>query len=180
MTVLTALTDALDDARFLDAVARPIQGQARALVDNDQLDAVLGGEWLGHPVHPAASQVPLGTLAAATLLDVINSTKYADAVDLLTNVGVATAVPTALTGVHDWADTSGAAGRTGLVHAAAMDTALVLFVAAIVARKWGDRRKGRRLALAGLAVAGTGGFLGGHLAYVLGVGQSSRSLLPFH
>jgi nitrite reductase/ring-hydroxylating ferredoxin subunit len=51
----------------------------------------------------------------------------------------------------------------------AMSTALSLYVASAAARARGSRRAGKALGLAGFAVLSAGGYLGGHLSFVLGV-----------
>ncbi|MGH3361737.1 MAG: DUF2231 domain-containing protein [Nocardioides sp.] len=171
MSLLAATAQRIGQVRGLDAAAEWAQSYAEVLTESPQLDAVLGGDWLGHPVHPVASQLPIGAWTMGTLLDVADGERYAGAVDLLTLVGVVAALPTVATGAHDWVSTTGPARRVGLVHALTMDTTLALFVAATVVRRRGDRVKGRKLALAGAATAAAGGFLGGHLAFALGVGR---------
>ena len=59
--------------------------------------------------------------------------------------------------------------RVGLVHAAVNTTALSLYLASLVAGARGRRRGGQALGLAGLGVLPGGGYLGGHLCFVLGV-----------
>lgn len=171
MSVLESVARSIEDADGMEPVAEQFRAKARAaLVEPDALDDLLGGDWLGHPLHPVAAQVPLGAWLMATLLDVTGSERHAAAVDALLLTGCLAAVPTALAGAHDLATTSGGATRVGLVHAATMDITLALFATALVKRRRGGRRKARRLLLAGTAVAGAGAYLGGHLAYRLGVG----------
>jgi nitrite reductase/ring-hydroxylating ferredoxin subunit len=55
------------------------------------------------------------------------------------------------------------------VHAAVNTTALSLYLASVVAGAQGRRRGGKALGLAGLGVLLGGGYLGGHLCFVLGV-----------
>ena len=64
-----------------------------------------------------------------------------DAADLLVAAGVAAAVPTAAAGLNDWSDTAGPQTRVGLVHAALNTTALSLYLASLVARARGRRRR---------------------------------------
>jgi uncharacterized membrane protein len=155
----------------IDVVARRVRAVAHdALVDPPAVDHLLGGAWLGHRVHPLAVQAPLGAWMMATLLDLTGSEKHAAAVDALLLTGCVSALPTAITGAHDLATTSGSQTRVALVHALTMDGAVGLFVAALVKRRRGDRRTARRLALAGIGVAGAGAYLGGHLVYRMGVG----------
>jgi uncharacterized membrane protein len=58
----------------------------------------------------------------------------------------------------------------GIVHAASNAIALSLYGASLASRRSGSQQRGKLLALAGGAMMGAGGYLGGHLAYVQAVG----------
>jgi nitrite reductase/ring-hydroxylating ferredoxin subunit len=92
-------------------------------------------------------------------------------------LGTLCALPAAVTGASDWADTLGAERRAGAVHALANDAALGLYTASWVARRRGHHGNGVRRALLGAAVLGFSGWLGGHLAYALGVGVDTTAFL---
>ena len=79
------------------------------------------------------------------------------------------AVPTAAAGLNDWSDTARPQTRVGLVHAALNTTALSLYLASLVARARGTEARRPGAGLAGLGVLLGGGYLGGHLCFVLGV-----------
>ena len=171
MSLLESFARRIEDAAVLD----PLADYSRSLsLDkfsaSPTLDDLLGGGWLGHRVHPVLVQLPLGAWSMAVLLDLVDGEKHAAAVDALLATGCVTALPAALTGAHDLGTTTGAATRVVVAHAASMDLTLGLFTAAWIRHRRGDRRKARRLALAGAAVAGAGAYLGGHLVYRLGVG----------
>lgn len=171
MSLLETLARRIEDADGLDTAADLARSTAHdRLVAPATVDALLGGAWLGHRVHPVAAQVPLGAWGMAVLLDLAGSERYAAAVDTLLATGCLAALPTALTGAHDLGTTSGSATRVALVHAGTMDASLGLLAIAWVKHRRGDRRAARRLALSGIAVAGAGAWLGGHLVYRLGVG----------
>ena len=171
MNVLESLTRNLEAAEALDRWADLVRRKAHAaLVEPDALDSLLGGDWLGHRVHPVAAQVPMGAWLMATLLELTGSGRNDAAVDTLLLTGIVTALPTAVTGAHDLGTTTGASTRVAVVHAATMYGTLGLFTASWWGRRRGDRRRARRLAVAGTAVAGAGAYLGGHLVYRLGVG----------
>ena len=65
-----------------------------------------------------------------------------------------------LAGTADWSEQHEQQMRVGVVHAAANMAATGLDAASVVVPG-----RARMLRLAGLAAAGAGGFLGGHLAY---------------
>ena len=127
--------------------------------------SLLSGTWLGHPLHPALTDVPVGCWTGAVALDVLGGRRRAGAVAELTALGVLAALPAAATGLSDWADSYGGERRIGLVHALVNAAAMGLFAASLV-----SPRRGRRLRLAGLAAVSAGGYLGGHLTYAKGLG----------
>ena len=63
------------------------------------------GTWLGHALHPMLTDVVIGTFLSATLLDVVGGDEDGEAGAKLIGIGMAAYLPTALTGVNDWADT---------------------------------------------------------------------------
>ena len=127
--------------------------------------SLLSGTWLGHPLHPALTDVPVGCWTGAVALDILGGRRRAGAVAQLTGLGVLAALPAAATGLSDWADSYGGERRIGLVHALVNAAAMGLFAASLV-----STRHGRRLRLAGLTAVGAGGYLGGHLTYAKGLG----------
>lgn len=150
-------------AEPLDAVVDPLQGAARA-VPRPVRD-VLDGVWLGNPLHPALTDIPIGAWTAAVALDLVGS----EAADDALAVGVLGALPAALTGLEDWSYLRGDSKRLGTVHALVNTTGLALNVASLVARRGGRRGLGRLLS--GVAYAGAlfSAHLGGQLSFGLGV-----------
>ncbi|MEY9878412.1 putative membrane protein [Streptacidiphilus sp. MAP12-33] len=154
--------DSLDGLTWLD----PLVALVRRGVTVTALDPVrdaLRGEWLGHRLHPALVQVPIGCWSSAAVLDLFPGERRASSG--LIALGLLSVPPTALTGWVDWADLPPQRQRAGLVHAAANLTASALYTASLCARLRGRWARGRALAWSGLAVAGVGGAIGGHLAH---------------
>ena len=144
---------------------------AKTQVGEKVFDA-LHGEWMGHPLHPALTDVPVGAFTAAAIFDAVGADTAADASMVL---GLASALPTAVTGLADWfAVKDERVGRTGVVHAAANTTALLLYGSSLVARKQGNRALGKGLGWLGFAVLTVGAYLGGHMVYHLGAGQTGQ------
>lgn len=110
---------------------------------------------------------------SAFVLDVVGGAGSRRAATLLVAAGVASAVPTAVAGAGDWAETSGDERRIGAVHALGTDVATFLLIGSLVARLRGRRATGAKLALAGNLVMAGAGFLGGHLALSRGTALSS-------
>lgn len=171
MSARESVVGRLEDASSLDPATRFVRARAaEVLASSETVDRLLGGDWLGHRLHPLAAQVPMGAFLMATGLSLTGREKYDDAIDALLLAGIASSVPAAVAGAHDIAATTDPQARVGLVHAAAMDATVLLYTAALVSRRRGHRRRGRALALAGAAVAGGGAYLGGHLVFRMGVG----------
>lgn len=161
----------IEDTTALDRIADKVRATAHdKLVAPPALDAFFEGRWLGHRVHPISAQAPIGAWSMAVLLDLTGPEKHAAAVDALLLTGCLAALPTAVSGAHDLGTTSGSQTRVAVVHAAMNYTAFGLFTTAWLRRRRGDKRSARRLALAGVTVAGGGAYLGAHMVYRLGVG----------
>lgn len=171
---LDAVTERLEHAVGLDRPADRVATVVDSALPRGTVRDLASGVPLGHPLHPVLVSVPIGSWTAATLLDLTGGD--AAAARRLTGFGVLSAVPAALTGANDWLSTAGAERRVGLVHAVANDVGLTLYTASWLARRRGHRAKGALLGLAGLAVTGLAGWLGGHLAYGLGVGVDTTAV----
>ncbi|MFJ9517946.1 DUF2231 domain-containing protein [Kitasatospora sp. NPDC101801] len=124
---------------------------------------VLRGAQLGHPLHPALTQLPIGCWFSATALDLTGGQPVA--ARRLTALGLLAVPPTLWAGWVDWADLSAERRRTGLVHAASAVTATVLQLGSYRARRRGRTTAGVVLGLAGCTVLGVAAALGGHLAH---------------
>ncbi len=129
----------------------------------------LHGTWLGHPLHPALTDVPLGAWTAAMLLDsaALASGRRAlsEAADAAIAVGLAGAVGAAITGLNDWQHTDYGPRRTGVMHALLNATAMAIWAGALFARRAGARRVGRVLSIGGFATSVSAAYLGGHLVF---------------
>jgi uncharacterized membrane protein len=169
---LRALADQLEDVRTLDRPAKVVGESVRNAIPSGNFKDALRGSWFGHALHPLLTDVVIGSFTSASLLDFLGGDRDGRASERLIAIGIAAYGPTALTGVSDWADTekdSDAVRRVGLVHAASNSIALSLYVASLLARRRGDRGKGKLLGAAGAAALGAAGYLGGHLTLAKGV-----------
>ena len=164
----------LEDAAVLDRPARSLAAAVSAATAPRLVKNALSGSWLGHRLHPALIPAPLGFWAGALVFDGIGTQPARYAADVLVGAGVATSLPTAAAGLSDWAETVGAARRVGLVHAALNTTALACYTASLVARALGRRKPGVALSLVGAGAVTLGGYLGGHLSYVLAIGVERK------
>jgi nitrite reductase/ring-hydroxylating ferredoxin subunit len=163
MTNLRLTKQLAELAEPLDQRADPVQEAVNAVPQ--PVRDVLDGVWLGNPLHPALTDIPLGAWSAAFALDFVGS----EAADDALAVGILGAVPAALTGLNDWSHLKDDARRIGIVHAVVNTAALTLNIASLVARRSGHRGLGKMFS--GVAYAGTlfSAHLGGHLSFGLGI-----------
>lgn len=136
------------------------------------------GVWLGHPLHPVLSDLPIGFWTSAWVLDIAGGARAEPAADALVGLGVLSAAPTVIAGAADWSELDRPARRDGVVHALANATATVLYAASFVSRRAGHRRIGVALGFAGAAAATAGGYLGGHLVFRRGAGVDRATDAP--
>jgi nitrite reductase/ring-hydroxylating ferredoxin subunit/uncharacterized membrane protein len=168
---LKALAQRIEKLAALDAVSGPVAGAVDALVPpGEPLKEVLSGTWLGEPVHPPLTDVVVGAWTSAVLLDVFGGRQARPAADRLVGLGCLAALPTAVTGLNDFADTTGGPQRVAVVHAAGNVTALTLFGMSWLARRRGRRLFGLALSMMGMGAATLSAYLGGHLSFGRGVG----------
>ncbi len=183
MTIATrpraqSLTAAVEQLTALDAPAAAVAKQVRGLLPPGAAKDALSGTWLGHALHPVLTDIPVGAWTSATILDLAGGADSAVAAERLIGVGIAAAVPTAITGMVDYADSEPGhdeVRRAGAVHAIANVAALFLYSASLAARRRGSRGTGVLLGLAGAGALGAGGWLGGMLAYHQGVGVNETA-----
>ena len=174
---LRPLVDALEQTAALDAPGKAVGKAVRSAIAPGTAKEALSGTWLTHAVHPPLTDVVIGSFIAASVLD-LTSPGTPEASERLLRFGLVAAVPTALSGANDWADTEIADARVrrvGLVHASVNVSALTLYALSLAARRRGSTGRGRAFALAGAAALTAGGFLGGHMSYTRGVGPNQTA-----
>jgi uncharacterized membrane protein len=122
------------------------------------------GKPLGHPLHPALTDLPIGFWTSSFVLDLLVLRRFAAASRALIGAGVLSAVPTVAAGLADVAGMEPPKRRVAVVHAGANALATSLY-----AVSWSLRRRHRlagvSMGLAAAAVATVGGYLGGWLAF---------------
>jgi nitrite reductase/ring-hydroxylating ferredoxin subunit/uncharacterized membrane protein len=134
---------------------------------------LLSGTALGHPAHPLLVDIPIGCWTSAVLLDLTTAHQQRASRRLL-GFGVLASLPAIATGLSDWSDTDEAEARVGLVHASLNSLAIGCFAISWWRRRLGGRA-GRRWSLVGAVLASGAGWLGGHLAFALGVGIDTNA-----
>src|ERR1700733_1084966 len=155
---------------LLDGVPGPFRERHQ---DNLVIELLHGGRWVGHPVHPALSDLPIGLWAGVMVLDATDRDpaprRGIDAAGMLSAAGILAAGATALTGRNDWAVSNDQDRRIGLLHGLLNTAALGLQGASLGTRVAGHRGTARALSAASFAVTAAAGYLGGHLVFTKGV-----------
>ena len=167
---LVDLARRLEDMTGLDGAVDALRPLAQKLVASDSQGLLLGKP-LGHALHPLLTDAPLGAWMSALALDLAGGKQARPAAQRLVGLGILAAVPTAVTGLAEWAHTRGKDSRVGVAHAAGNTGALLLYGASYIARRRGHQGRGVTLGLAATAAASAGGYLGAHLAIARNVGS---------
>src|SRR6185312_14697482 len=107
------MTRRLERATALDRLATPLGTVVGRAVRPRAVRNLLSGTYLGHPLHPLLTDVPIGAWSMSALLDTVGGRTTERAADLLVATGVLAAVPTAASGLNDWSDTLGPDTRVG-------------------------------------------------------------------
>jgi len=168
----------LENDRRLDMLADRVARIAERVGSGSQGET-LRGEWFGHALHPMLTDFPLGCWMSACWLDLLGGRSSRKGAQRLVALGVLTAMPTAASGLADFATINDPKSRrVGAVHALGNTIVLGCYI-----KSWSRRRSGRYLmgkfwALAGGSLAWVTGYLGGHLSLGRGVGQGLRGTRP--
>lgn len=168
-----AALELIDRQKWLDPVADELKKGVSAAFGaagegGRKVKNALHGTWLGHPLHPVLTDVPLGAWTTALALDVMEARgnrEFAPGADCAVAVGLAGAVGAAVTGLTDWNDIDGKPRRHGLVHGLLNVTGTLLYTTSLLLRRRNSRSAGRCFAFAGFAVAMAAAYLGGNLVY---------------
>ncbi len=171
--------------RAADTLADVIKRAYGAAGDRGlRVKGALNGVWLGHPLHAALTDVPLGAWTTALALDaaemMTGREEFSRGARAVITIGVVGAAAAAVAGVTDWSDIDGRARRVGLVHGTLNLAATGLFVASLVQRRTRERGRGRACALLGYIMALGAACLGGDLVYSerIGVDHTAGQEVP--
>lgn len=137
---------------------------------------LLNGTWVGHPLHPLLTDIPIGAWTLTILLDLMvllfRLPQLGLAASITAGVGVAGAVAAAAAGLADWMDVDPPEKAVGAFHATVNISATILFLISFLMR-WGQHWQTGwgtfALALAGYLLAALGGYLGGIMVFHMGV-----------
>ncbi len=166
----------LERQRWLDNLGESLQPLVLETLEQlgDGMKDLLHGKWLGHPLHPVLTDVPVGAWTVAMMIDaaelISGNEDLSGAADLAVGVGLAGAVGAAVTGAADWSETDGRARTIGTAHALLNVAATGLYATSLMMRRTGARRAGIGVSLLGYAIASASAYLGGHLVFGESIG----------
>lgn len=168
---------AIEHQSWLDTLADPLQNWMRSLSRFPawrRLKDVLHGTWLGHPVHPSVTDIPIGAWSSTMALDCIwlasEQPGLMRAADITLLLGLAGASVSALTGLTDWSETDATDRRIGIAHGLLNSCALLANLCSYGLRLGGKRRAGIAASSAGYALVLLASYLGGELSFAKGIG----------
>lgn len=181
------IAQVVEQQTWLDQLAKPFQhwvlqlfgqpGEAQRKVKD-----ALNGTWFGHPLHPALTDVPLGSWSGTLLLDLLWLTHEDEGIvrgaDATLGLGVLGALASALTGVADWSDLDGTDLRVGFLHGLLNGSVTLTYLASWLLRCTGRRRAGIAVSTAGYLTALFSAYLGGDLAFAKGSGVNHTAFEP--
>ncbi len=159
----TQITERIESTDLLDKPGPVIESTVDAMPEAAR--KLLSGDWLGHPLHPMLTDLPIGFWTTSWLLDVFGRKRSARTATVMVGLGVATAVPTLASGLVEFTKLPDKKRRAGVAHMVCNLLATWFYALSFVARLRGKRASGVALGMLGASVATAGGYLGGHLAF---------------
>jgi nitrite reductase/ring-hydroxylating ferredoxin subunit/uncharacterized membrane protein len=173
MELLESL-NVIEDQTWLDPTGDQVQKVVTRVLTHENptgktLDDLLNGVWLGHPLHPVLTDIPIGAWTVGLVLDAIESLSgredLAPGADAATVIGLGGALGAAVTGLAQWQYTIDRPRRLGLGHALLNVAATTLYGASALLRVTGKRGAGKTTALVGYGIAVVASYIGGDLVY---------------
>jgi nitrite reductase/ring-hydroxylating ferredoxin subunit/uncharacterized membrane protein len=146
-------------------------------------NAMHGTTVLGHPLHPAITDVPIGAFTVGVVADYVahfTDRLPTQAGDLALAVGVVTGLLAAVTGYTDFHETFAHERRVALLHGLVNSVAMVLMIVSLALRWWagpGAHPVAVGLATLGFVLVVFGGYVGGHLVFGIGAMVNRNAFL---
>jgi nitrite reductase/ring-hydroxylating ferredoxin subunit len=176
--------DRLSRNPFFAGLADRVQPVVKRIVAAAGLPVqnVLHGSMLGHPLHAALTDVPVGAWTVTAALDLCElcggpSDLGADSALIVGLVGAAGAI---VSGWADWSDTQDDPRTLGMAHATANGLAVTGYLASLALRRIGRRRLGLFAGLAAYGALGAAAYIGGELSFgqLLGAKHTAEPIFP--
>jgi uncharacterized membrane protein len=160
------MLDEIERTSQLDAPADFLLDKVGKSLAKGPFGDVLKGKWLGHPLHPVLTDIPIGFWTSGMVLDFLAPKAGRKAAQRLIGLGTLSAIPAALAGLTDASSIEDPAERrVAAAHAIGNGTATLMFGLSWRARHKGHHARGVLWSLMGGTVATGAGLLGGNLAF---------------
>jgi nitrite reductase/ring-hydroxylating ferredoxin subunit len=184
---MESIGDLINEQKWLKPVETALDATAEVALNQKNPVAqlvrnVLHGTWLGHPLHPVITDVPIGAWSVSTALDLYELSTGDEALaagaDAAVGIGLIGAGAAAVAGLNDWQFTNDKPKRVGALHAIVNIGATLCYLGSWWQRRNGQRREGIITGLAGFCLTMAGAYLGGHLVYKekIGVNHAPQEL----
>ncbi|MEN6496306.1 MAG: Rieske 2Fe-2S domain-containing protein [Thermoguttaceae bacterium] len=185
----TAIEELIQRQQWLETVDAGMQGVADVTLNGkgtvaQKIRNFLHGTWLGHPLHAAITDLPVGAWTTAAILDLremlTSDIRLRRGTDAAVGIGLLGATAAAVSGLNDWQHTDGQSRRLGALHGLLNVGAASIYLASWLMRRRGTRTGGQILGLLGWSTVLASAYLGGKLVYdhKIGVDHSPRGELP--
>ena len=167
-----------------DRISDALQNGIKAVIGSNRkpprlFRTLLNGTFLGHPLHPAITDVPIGAWLIAVIFDIVwlvspsANAWAARGAEVAVLIGILAAIGAAVTGMADWSDTYGAERTVGLYHAGLNTLALVLYIISFVLRlavPTGESTLAAICGFFGIIAVLVAAYLGGDMVFGKGTG----------
>ncbi len=182
-----ALAQVAENQTWLDTLAKPFQSWVLQLFGQPgkpqrKIKDVLNGTWLGHALHPALTDVPLGSWSGTMLLDLLWLTNkdegMARGADTTLGLGLLGALAAALTGIAEWSELYDTDLRVGFLHGLLNGSVALTYLASWLLRRTSRRRAGIAVSTVGYLTALFSAYLGGELVFAKGSGVNHTAFEP--
>lgn len=171
-------------APLIERLSDALQTGIKPLVGSNwraprRLKTLLSGTWLGHPLHPLLTDIPIGSWVLAALFDIIWLIApktwgwAAQAAVVVIVVGILGGLVAVWSGMADWSDTYGAERNTGFWHGLLNTSALLLYIISLIFRLYApgwESLTGAILGFVGVVTISIAGYLGGDMVFGKGTG----------
>jgi nitrite reductase/ring-hydroxylating ferredoxin subunit/uncharacterized membrane protein len=182
----TEVVDIVDEFDWVEPAADALSDAVKTTIEKTggfsaPLENFLRGTWLGHPLHPVLTDIPIGAWTVAAVFDtaeILGCKGTEAAADGAVAIGLVGAAASAITGLTDWyiLRPGSKARKIGTLHALLNITGTVFYGGSLILRKSKKRGFARVLSAIGYTLVGSSAFLGGLLVFgqKIGVDHAPR------
>ncbi len=136
------------------------------------LQDFLNGSWLGHPLHPALTDVVVGGFTMLVIFDLwslIFDATFREASLVIMGISILAGLGAIVSGWTDFKDTAdGDERNVATLHAYANMLAIAVYIVAFLIRLGDGQAIGQVLSVIGYLIITTGAFIGGHIVFKYG------------